>query len=159
MSRDLGRPSWHGSWHKRLAKTDPRAPFERIAAQLREDVLSGRLPAGQPAPTLKQLADEHRVSEATAHRAMTLLKTWGLIAANPGYPIVVLAPPARAIESEVIAELRSPVTSRVCRPGAPPLDRPDPSALPNGPVSAVFTDQKSSATSSVLVAPWHRWKD
>jgi len=30
---------------------------------------------------------------------------------------------------------------------------------PSAPVSAGFTDQKSSATSSVLVAPSHRWKD
>lgn len=91
------------------AKTDPRAPFERIAAQLYEDILSGRLPAGRPAPTLKQLADEHRVSQATAHRAMTLLKAWSLVAANPGYRTVVLAPQAQATESEVIAEPALPL--------------------------------------------------
>lgn len=93
------------------AKTDPRAPFECIAAQLREDILSGRLPAGQPAPTLKQLANEHQVSQATAHRAMTLLKAWSLVAANPGYRTVVLTPPDQATESEVTAEPAMSVVS------------------------------------------------
>ncbi|GAA2698868.1 hypothetical protein [Nonomuraea recticatena] len=36
---------------------------------------------------------------------------------------------------------------------------PEPSGLANGPGVSGFTDQKSSATSSVLLALSHRWKD
>ena len=50
-------------------------------------------------------------------------------------------------------------TSRVCltwstSPGSTRPIRPD-----ERPGVSGFTDQKSSATSSVLVAPTHRWKD
>jgi integrase len=62
------------------AKTDPQAPYEHIAAQVRQDILSGWLPAEQPAPTEK-LAAGHSVSPGTAHRATTLLKASGLVTA------------------------------------------------------------------------------
>jgi hypothetical protein len=103
------------------AKTDPRAPFERLAAQIRQDILSGRLSAGQPAPTLKQLAADHQISQATAHRAMALLKAWNLVAANPGYRTVVLTPPDRAPEPGVVAGPATPV-ARVATSGPTMLD-------------------------------------
>lgn len=85
------------------AKTDPAAPYQLIAAELRQDILSGRLPAGQPAPTEKELALQHGVSPGTAHRAMELLKTWGLIAASRGRRAIVLTP-AEPPEPEVVME-------------------------------------------------------
>lgn len=75
------------------AKEDPRAPYERIAAQVRRMILAGELPAGEPAATEKQLAARHDVSGGTAHRAMMLLRTWGLIGtAGRGHRPVIVAP-------------------------------------------------------------------
>ncbi|HEY2765664.1 MAG TPA: GntR family transcriptional regulator [Pseudonocardiaceae bacterium] len=56
-------------------KTDPQSPYERIAAQLRHDILTGVLADGDHAPSIKELAAGHCVSAGTAHRAMELLKT------------------------------------------------------------------------------------
>jgi integrase/DNA-binding transcriptional regulator YhcF (GntR family) len=85
------------------AKTAPEAPYQRIAAQLRQDILSGKLPAGQPAPTEKHVAAEYNVSPGTAHRAMDLLKAWGLIEASRGRRAMVLDLPERNLEPVAVA--------------------------------------------------------
>ena len=85
------RPAWMSPTDR--AKEDPQAPYERIAAHVRRMILAGQLVAGEPAPSEKQLATEHHVSAGTAHRAMMLLRTWGLVGvAGRGRRPVVVAP-------------------------------------------------------------------
>lgn len=92
-----GRPTWTSPEER--AKEDPQAPYERIAAQVRRTILAGELPAGAPAPTEKELAGDHKVSAGTAHRAMMLLRTWGLVGpAGRGHRPVVLVPTVVARE-------------------------------------------------------------
>lgn len=74
------------------AKIDPRSPYERIAAQLRHDILTGVLTHGAHAPSIKEIAAEHGVSAATARRAMDLLNTWGLVASTQGRRATVVHP-------------------------------------------------------------------
>jgi integrase len=62
----------------------PRGPYEAIAAELRDGIASGRLKPGEQLPTLAQLGEMHQVSEATAHRALTVLRREGLIDAARG---------------------------------------------------------------------------
>jgi integrase len=76
------------------AKTDPQSPYERIARELRRDILAGVLVDGEYTPSTKQLAAERNVSVATVHRAMDLLKTWGLISSCRGRRATVIRPPA-----------------------------------------------------------------
>ena len=59
------------------AQTDPRSPYERIAAELRAKILDGALPAGEPLPTGKELAKAHGVSPPTAHRRSPCSGTGG----------------------------------------------------------------------------------
>jgi DNA-binding transcriptional regulator YhcF (GntR family) len=66
------------------AKTDPRSPYEAIAAQVRARIMAGELTAGDPAPTVKELAADHHVATGTAHRTFDLLKAWDLIEASRG---------------------------------------------------------------------------
>jgi integrase len=61
------------------AKIEPEAPYEHIAVAVRRNILDGDLAHGAPAPTGRQLATEHDVSPGTAHRALVLLRDWGLI--------------------------------------------------------------------------------
>jgi integrase/DNA-binding transcriptional regulator YhcF (GntR family) len=75
------------------AKTDPQSPYEQIAAEIRQQILDGSIAVGDPAPTLKQIATDHNVAAGTAHRALDLLKKWGLVDASRGRRAVVLAPP------------------------------------------------------------------
>ena len=69
----------------------PRGPYEVIAAELREQIVTGRLRAGDQLPTIADLATRHGVAVGTVHRAMDLLRTEGLIAASRGRRSVVLS--------------------------------------------------------------------
>jgi integrase len=67
-----------------------RGPYEAIAAELREKILSGELKPGDQLPTIVQLAAQYTVAAGTAYRAMALLQAEGLINAQRGQRAVVL---------------------------------------------------------------------
>jgi integrase len=62
----------------------PKGPYESIAADLRAQIVSGELQPGDQLPTVVQLAAEYTVAAGTAHRAMALLQTEGLISVTRG---------------------------------------------------------------------------
>lgn len=62
----------------------PRNPYEKLAAELREAIVDGRLPAGAPLPTVVDLANEHNVSAGTVNRAVALLRAEGLVDVSRG---------------------------------------------------------------------------
>lgn len=64
---------------------NPRAPYERIAVELRSVILGGKYADGEPLPTIKQLAQTYQVATGTAHRAMSLLTDWGLANVSRGH--------------------------------------------------------------------------
>jgi integrase len=72
----------------------PRGPYESIAQTLRDDILSGRLKPGDQLPTVVQLAAEFTVAAGTAHRAMALLASEGLITVTRGKRAVIAATPS-----------------------------------------------------------------
>jgi integrase len=69
----------------------PRAPYERIAVDLRSAILDGRYADGEPLPTIKQIAETHQVATGTAHRALSLLVDWGLVNVSRGQRAIVRA--------------------------------------------------------------------
>jgi integrase len=80
------------------AKTDPRTPAEHLAADLRGRIVSGEYAVGSELPPMKQLAADHQLAAGTVHRAVTLLKEWGLVKASRGRRARVVA---SAVASEV----------------------------------------------------------
>ncbi len=70
----------------------PRGPYEVIAAELREQIQTGRLAPGDLVPTTTELAATHNVSIATSHRAIALLSAEGLIEALRGRRAVLRGP-------------------------------------------------------------------
>jgi integrase len=94
----------------------PRHAFERLAAELREQIMVGTIPAGGPPPPERVLAAEHGVSVGTANRALELLKTWGLVVMD-GRRRVVLVPdpepePASAVSAAEPVPVVQPTASR-----------------------------------------------
>jgi integrase len=75
------------------AKIDPQSPRETLAVELRDRILAGEFPIGSYLPGVKQLAATHSVAPSTAHRALALLKDWGMIAGEPGERAKVVARP------------------------------------------------------------------
>jgi integrase len=83
------------------ALTDPRTPREKLAVEMCEMIQSGELPAGEYLPANKELAARKGVAHSTAHRAVELLKDWGLVEGERGErprvvsAVVETAPPSR----------------------------------------------------------------
>jgi integrase len=70
-------------------RREPRNPYEKLAAGLRAAIESGQLPAGEPLPTVLELAAEHEVSAGTINRAVAVLKAEGLIDVRRGKRAIV----------------------------------------------------------------------
>jgi integrase len=70
----------------------PRGPYEAIAAELREQIVTGRLRAGDHLPTIAELATRHGVAVGTVHRAIDLLRSDGLVDTSRGRRSVVVFP-------------------------------------------------------------------
>jgi integrase len=70
----------------------PRGPYEMIAAELREQIVTGRLRAGDQLPTIAALATRHGVAAGTVHRAIDLLRSDGLVDTSRGRRSVVVFP-------------------------------------------------------------------
>jgi GntR family transcriptional regulator len=62
---------------------DPRA-YVRLAALLRDQIADGTLAAGQPAPSITTLTQEHGIARQTAAKAFQLLEHEGLVVRVPG---------------------------------------------------------------------------
>ncbi|MEV0193837.1 GntR family transcriptional regulator [Kitasatospora purpeofusca] len=73
-------------------ETDP--PFRRIAADLRRRITSGELAPGARIPSNRRLAQDWGVALATATKALTVLRSEGLVEARPRVGTVVAAAPA-----------------------------------------------------------------
>lgn len=71
------------------AKSTPQSPYEHIAYELRAKILTGELTGGTQIPTLNQIMTDNDVAAGTAHRAISLLKIWGLVDTARGRPTTV----------------------------------------------------------------------
>lgn len=65
--------------------------YEQILAAVRRACFRGELRHGEPFPSVRVLSQELRISPATAHKVVALLKGEGLLAPNPGIGMVVIA--------------------------------------------------------------------
>lgn len=67
-----------------------KPPAQVIADDLRRDILSGRLAAGNKLPSFDDLADRHNVDRNTAGRAVARLREEGLVYTQHGRGTFVL---------------------------------------------------------------------
>jgi DNA-binding GntR family transcriptional regulator len=65
------------------------APYAQIAQNIREEIYAGRLRPGDRVPSVRDLAAEYGVSRATADKALSALRSEGLVAAVTGIGTVV----------------------------------------------------------------------
>ncbi|WP_327587015.1 GntR family transcriptional regulator [Nonomuraea sp. NBC_00507] len=59
-------------------------PFRRIADDLREEILDGRLTAGDPLPSENELAGRYRTTRTTVRKAIALLRAEGHVVSSQG---------------------------------------------------------------------------
>ncbi|GAA0422892.1 hypothetical protein GCM10010357_50380 [Streptomyces luteireticuli] len=68
---------------------DTRPLHERIAADLRDEIMSGDLPPGGNVPSTLRLKNRFHVSNATVQKALQVLKAEGLVVGRPGSGVTV----------------------------------------------------------------------
>ncbi|TDD96453.1 TetR/AcrR family transcriptional regulator C-terminal domain-containing protein [Actinomadura rubrisoli] len=69
---------------------DSPAPYLRIAAAIRQRIVSGELAAGARVPSTRQIVREHGVAMATAAKALGVLRDQGWVRTVPGGGTIVL---------------------------------------------------------------------
>jgi DNA-binding GntR family transcriptional regulator len=68
-----------------ITRGTPVPPYRQLAAIIRGQIESGELASGQQLPSVVALAAEYEVSTPTAKKALTLLKSEGLVTGVAGY--------------------------------------------------------------------------
>ncbi|MEV0599689.1 GntR family transcriptional regulator [Streptomyces sp. NPDC050315] len=76
---------------KRQESADHRSLHERIAADLRDEIMSGDLAPGARLPSTAQLKERFGASNATVQKAVGLLKDEGLVVGRAGAAVSVRA--------------------------------------------------------------------
>jgi GntR family transcriptional regulator len=67
----------------------PEPIYQQIVAQLRRLIISGQLSAGEPLPSVREIAAHHAINPMTVSRAYGLLETDGLLERQRGKGMVV----------------------------------------------------------------------
>ncbi len=67
-----------------LMSNEAVQPYQRIVQDVRDKIRSGRLTAGTKLPSTRELAEEYGVAAGTVQRALTELRTAGLIYSHQG---------------------------------------------------------------------------
>ncbi|MDN5849870.1 MAG: tyrosine-type recombinase/integrase, partial [Nitrococcus sp.] len=62
----------------------PRSPRERLAVDLRQQILDGVYADGEHLPGIKAMGEKLGLSSSTVHRAYQLLRQWGLLVGAEG---------------------------------------------------------------------------
>lgn len=79
-----------------LEADSPTPPYERIAAQVRAQIMAGRLRVGDELPSVRQLARDLRVAPNTVVRAYGELERDGWVKAEARRGVVVAGGPLTA---------------------------------------------------------------
>ncbi|GII01771.1 GntR family transcriptional regulator [Planobispora takensis] len=78
----------------------PVSRWKQVADYLREQILTGAFPSGQPLPSEQQLADEFGLSRPTIRQAINELKSEGLVEVKRPRGTFVRSPYARPSQTE-----------------------------------------------------------
>lgn len=65
------------------------ALYEQLAAQLREDITTGRLRPGQRLPSETTLQQQHGLARETVRRSIAILRNEGLVVVRRGHGVSV----------------------------------------------------------------------
>ena len=86
-----------------------RVPYLEIAAEIREQIRSGRLMPGDKLKTVRSLAADYSVAQGTVGAAMEVLRAEGLIDTVQGKGSVVVAVPGEVEPDPAVAKLSAEI--------------------------------------------------
>ena len=91
------------------AARETRIPYLEIAAEIREQIRSGRLMPGDKLRTVRSMAADYSVAQGTVGAAMEVLRAEGLIDTVQGKGSVVVAVPGEVPADPDVAKLSAEV--------------------------------------------------
>lgn len=87
--------------------------YKQIAAQLREQILSGKLKGGDPLPSIRGLAQDLRISVITTMKAYEELSAEGLVTASKGKGYFVNAQDQKMLTEQHMRQLEIHLTDAI----------------------------------------------
>ncbi|MGW3360559.1 winged helix-turn-helix domain-containing protein [Streptomyces bungoensis] len=78
--------------------------YRRLMDDLRRQITDGRLAVGGPIPSTANLGQHYGVSATVVRRAVSELRTEGLLYGRPGKGVFVKAKPAEAVDEREVVE-------------------------------------------------------
>lgn len=90
-----------------LMSNEATQPYQRIVQDVRDKVRSGRLPAGEKLPSTRELAEEYGVAPGTVQRALTELRSAGLIYSHQGRGSFITDTANESSEDSTVRALRA----------------------------------------------------
>ena len=87
--------------------------YKQIAAQLREQILTGKLKAGDPLPSLRGLAQDLKISVITTMKAYEELAAEGLVTSSKGKGYYVNAQDERMLKEQHMRQLEKNLSDAI----------------------------------------------
>ncbi len=87
--------------------------YKQIAAQFREQILTGQLQGGDPLPSIRALAQDLRISVITTMKAYEELSAEGLVTATKGKGYFVNAQDAQLLAEQHMRQLEEHLTDAI----------------------------------------------
>ena len=87
--------------------------YKQIAAQLREQILMGKLKAGDPLPSIRGLAQDLKISVITTMKAYEELSSEGLVTASKGKGYYVNAQDERMLKEQHMRQLETHLSDAI----------------------------------------------
>lgn len=83
-----------GEFGMRMDPGAGEAGYLQLARQIREQIISGDLPLGEPLPSARSIQAEHGIGRNTYTAVVRELRRLGLVAVRPGRGVYVIARPS-----------------------------------------------------------------
>jgi DNA-binding GntR family transcriptional regulator len=90
-----------------LMSNEAVQPYQRILQDVRAKIRSGQLTAGTKLPSTRELAEEYGVAAGTVQRALTELRTAGLIYSHQGRGSFITDTATESSEDSTVSALRA----------------------------------------------------
>ena len=87
--------------------------YKQIAAQLREEILTGKLRGGDPLPSIRGLAQDLKISVITTMKAYEELSEEGLVTASKGKGYFVNAQDQRMLVEQHMRQVEKNLTDAI----------------------------------------------
>ena len=87
--------------------------YKQISSQLRDQILSGKLRAGDPLPSIRALAQDLKISVITTMKAYEELSSEGLVTSSKGKGYFVNAQDQRLLAEQHMRQLEQHLTDAI----------------------------------------------